>query len=47
MAITSVQPPSLDLGKTAQALHLELFDGSVELGELLLETAVRKITEAL
>jgi len=41
------QPPPLDLGESAQAFELELFDRTLELGEVTFEPRVGQLGQLL
>jgi len=41
MSVALEQPPSLDLCQPPQPLDLELFRGSMQLGEVLLDAGIR------
>jgi hypothetical protein len=39
------QPPSIDLGQPAKTFHFQQVDGSLELGEVLLDQGIRELRE--
>jgi len=46
-AVALVQAPAIDLGEPAEPFDLELLDGAVQLGEVLLDPRVRQIRQRL
>jgi hypothetical protein len=47
MSVTFVQPASVDLRQSAQALQLEAFDRSVQLAEVFFDASVGQLSERL